>query len=211
MLKKIIRTPSRVRIILIQNLSSIPQFHGIVEYVLCFTKNYSKVLGANYTRGHCAMHTWILFPLFWPFALMQLFLISHLVIHELGHLVAALLTGQKVTKVRIGLLEPPALQFNFYNIDFGFSGDGNGGKVYIDLWEDDSGFVRQMSILFTALAGPFANFMFASALFMAGVLFFHAGGAIQEIVGFGFLVFATVEFFMGLEGIFHDVKNIIKK
>lgn len=130
-------------------------------------------------------------------------------IHESGHFIIAYLTGHKITKFKVGLREP-VFKFKIGEIDFEFSGDANGGKVYVD----NTNHVSQIGILLTALAGPFAVIFFATGLiFLAAYLRRTLGNTTEwEFIYFIILpAFAAVAYWDGFGGIYRDLKNIIKK
>lgn len=144
-----------------------------------------------------------------PIGWIVFFLSVILFIHESGHFIVAYLTGHKITKFKVGLREP-VFKFKMGNIDFEFSGDANGGKVYVD----NAHHVSQIGILLTALAGPFATLLFGTGLIFLAA---HLRNVLVNMPKFDFIyliilpTMAVVAYWDGFSGIIRDLKNIIRK
>ena len=142
-----------------------------------------------------------------PFGWLNLYLTFTLFVHELGHLVAGLLTGHKITKFKIGLCEP-IVQFRIGSILFEFSLDAMGGKVSCD----NTKHVSQIGIFLTAMAGPVATLLFATGVLVLALIFFGGNYELnmwQSFCQMMLLMLSFMEFLHGFGGIVRDFKNIL--
>lgn len=143
-----------------------------------------------------------------PIGWIGFFLSVILFIHESGHFIVAYLTGHKIIKFKVGLGEP-TFKFKINKIDFEFSGDANGGKVYVD----NTHHVSQIGIFLTALAGPSAVIFFATAIIFFAV---YLRSALLGMPQLDFIYqiilpsLAMVTYYIGFGGIYKDLKNVIK-
>ncbi len=135
-----------------------------------------------------------------PLGWFDLYLTFAIFIHESGHFIAACLTGHRIIRFKIGLYEPD-ISFYLGNILFEFSLNASGGRVDTDT---DSQ-VSTISIFLTAVAGPMLELVLASIVLL---LAFNSTFFLYQAILYS-LSFIT--FWMGLEGLVRDIKNIINK
>lgn len=127
--------------------------------------------------------------------------------HEFGHLVVGLLTGHKITRFKVGLGKP-IIQFQIRGVPFEFSLDGMGGAVSCDKEKS----VSQIGIFLTAMAGPCATLLFATAIFRLSLTLHgenHGYNTWQYICQVTLFLLAGITYLRGLCGIVADFKNIL--
>ncbi|MDP3725566.1 MAG: site-2 protease family protein [bacterium] len=146
---------------------------------------------------------YILTPLGW----FSLYLTLVLLVHESGHLVVGLLTGHKITKFKVGLCKP-IVRFQIGSIPFELSLDSMGGSVSCD----NTKHVSQIGIFLTAMAGPFAVLLLATGVFLLIPEFSkqnYENETWQYFCQMILTALSCVTYWIGLEGIVKDFKNIL--
>ena len=143
-----------------------------------------------------------------PFGWIQAYLSASILVHEVGHLVAAKLTGHRVVGLKVGRADP-AYAFSFRDVLFEFSGDAMGGRVRVDM----SVPVTQTAILVTALAGPLANVVSAMILLLMAAATARCGlpAGIRMWMVSALALVALAEATHGLSSIPREIRNILKK
>ena len=142
-----------------------------------------------------------------PFGWLNLYLTLTIFIHESGHFIVAYLTGHKITKFKIGFCDP-IIKFQAVGILFEFSLDAHEGRVSVDTAKHES----QIGILFTALAGPFAELFLATAILVFTLIFFGEQDDTNSLLFLCqtiLLALSFITYWTGIEGLVRDVKNII--
>ncbi len=147
------------------------------------------------------------FYLFTPFGWLSLYLTLNLLVHELGHLVVGLFAGHKFTKFKVGLGEP-IIKFQIRGLPFELSLDAMGGAVSCDKTKH----ISQIGIFLTAIAGPFAELLLATVIFLLILIFFR-GNYEQNTWRYScrmmLLVLSMITYWNGFGAIVRDFKNIL--
>lgn len=150
---------------------------------------------------------WILY--FSPVGWIAFYLSIISFVHEIGHFIVGYFTGHKITKFKVGLRKP-FFKFKIGEIDFEFSGDANGGEVYVD----NTNRVSQIGILLTALAGPFAVLLFGTGLIFLAAYMRNVLVNMPKLDFIYLIILPTlviVAYWIGLSGIVRDLRNIMRK